>query len=412
MRSLIRVFPGLIAAIGLLYRLGPTSPVSAHSERERAREVCAGVHRDVSLPLPQLEAAEYIRMDGRATGYVGGLYPNGSNVPSAAHAAAALEAAARITPLNSQGDPDPSGGRIVLISVGMSNAQMEFQGFMDLGHGDPEINPSLTITNGALSGQTADRWVNSEALAWTELDARLERAEVTHLQVQVAWVKQTLLGGGDFPDKARELQAALGDIVRNLKSRFPNLRIAFLSSRTRSFLYDRGISPEPVAFETGFAVRWLIEEQINGEAELNFDPERGEVVAPVLVWGPYLWVDGMNPRPDGLIWTPEDLTEDCTHPSPGGREKVAGLLMAFFKTDPLAAGWFLAARAQPSFEPPSTPTEAATARPTAAASPTAHPAATRPASTDGDDPSSVATVAALLAILLVGGYLWIRSRPA
>jgi hypothetical protein len=32
---------------------------------------------------------------------------------------------------------------------------------------------------------------------------------------------------------------------------------------------------------------------------------------------------------------------DGTHPSMTGRDKVAGLLLKFFKTDPLAKGWFL-----------------------------------------------------------------------
>jgi hypothetical protein len=43
-------------------------------------------------------------------------------------------------------------------------------------------------------------------------------------------------------------------IARNLRTHYPNLKIAFFSSRTRSYTYWRGLSPEPLAFETGFAV--------------------------------------------------------------------------------------------------------------------------------------------------------------
>ena len=36
-----------------------------------------------------------------------------------------------------------------------------------------------------------------------------------------------------------------------------------------------------------------------------------------------------------------DLVADGVHPSPGGRQKVAEMLLGFFKTDPLAATWFV-----------------------------------------------------------------------
>ena len=64
-------------------------------------------------------------------------------------------------------------------------------------------------------------------------------------------------------------------------------------------------------------------------------------MTPLLVWGPYLWANGSVPRQDGLVWLPEDLTNDCTHPSDLGRQKVAQMLMDFFKNDFAATPWFL-----------------------------------------------------------------------
>jgi hypothetical protein len=101
----------------------------------------------------------------------------------------------------------------------------------------------------------------------------------------------------------------------------------------------RALSPEPDAYETGFSVKWLIAGQINGDADLNYDPARGAVVAPYLSWGPYLWADGQNRRSDGFRWLASDLAEDCVHPSAAGTTKVANLLLEFFKTDS-TAGWF------------------------------------------------------------------------
>ena len=49
------------------------------------------------------------------------------------------------------------------------------------------------------------------------------------------------------------------------------------------------------------------------------------MLAPAVLWGPYLWTDGVKPRKsDNLVWLKEDVTtKDGTHPSNSGREKVA-----------------------------------------------------------------------------------------
>src|SRR5438093_10117142 len=90
----------------------------------------------------------------------------------------------------------------------------------------------------------------------------------------------------------------------------------------------------------------MIENQINGTGNLNFDSNRGAVVAPWLAWGPYLWADGTNPRSDGFVWLCSDLVSDFTQPSASGDQKVAQELLAFFKTHPTATPWFLRAPAQ------------------------------------------------------------------
>jgi len=91
----------------------------------------------------------------------------------------------------------------------------------------------------------------------------------------------------------------------------------------------------------------MIEKQINGHPDLNFDPDLGPVVAPYLSWGPYLWIDGLNPRSDGLTWPQEDLEKDCVHPTESGEQKVAGQLLACFKSDQTATPWFLKSPLRP-----------------------------------------------------------------
>ncbi len=89
-------------------------------------------------------------------------------------------------------------------------------------------------------------------------------------------------------------------------------------------------------------MRWLIKRQIDGDEKLNYDAQKGDVVAPLLLWGPYLWADGQEPRKtDKLVWKRTDLSPgDGTHPSPAGQKKVGELLLNFFKTDPTAKVWF------------------------------------------------------------------------
>lgn len=325
-------------------------------------EICSAPYQSVGLPLTELGSNTYTRMDGQETTFTGGLYPGGSNTRPPAHEMAGLAAAAQIIPLDQNGQPDASRGRIGLVSIGMSNTNMEFDTFLSQANNDPQVNPHLLLINGALPNQTADRWVDPNSPAWQALDQQLSNLQVSPLQIQAAWVKLTLAGGGDFPIKAQELQSDLEIVARNLKSRFPNLRIAYYSSRIWSYTYYRGLSPEPLAFETGFAVKWMIEKQIQGHPDLNFDPAAGEVKAPFLSWGPYLWANGQTPRDDGLTWQYQDLTNDCTHPTLSGRQKVADLLMDFFKTDSTTQSWFLV-NGQPPVTNTPTPTTTITLTP-------------------------------------------------
>lgn len=362
---LLLALPGLAFA-PLAYPIRHFSPVAAPLPAPRLQtDICQGEFIPVSTPLNDLGASEYIRLETGPTGFTGGLYPDGSNVPPPEHAAAGLAQAAQIVPRAADGTPDPNG-KIVLISVGMSNTASEFGTFDHDARGDSSLNPHLVIVNGAQGGRVATFWTDPQADAWQFVDDLIAHRGATPQQVQAAWVKLTNYDLDQFPASAQKLQADLEMVARSLHVRYPNLKIAYFSSRTRAYAYWEGANPEPGAFETGFAVKWLIEKQINGDLGLNFDPANGDVVAPFLMWGPYLWIDGLNPRSDGLIWTQADLKEDCVHPTiRNGRPKVAAQLDSFFRTNQTSRNWFLA---DPSSTP--TPTPAPTLPP---ASPTPRP---------------------------------------
>ncbi len=310
-----------------------------------------------NLPLPDLGSGLYL-------GEPGGLYPGGTSVRPAEHLQAGLEAASRVVPRDGAGNPDPEDGRMVLLSVGMSNTQMEFLGpdwrgeaFLIRALGLPQRNPRLAVVNGAQGGMTAPNWADPTHGLWSIVDARIGAAGATPAQVQVVWMKLAEAGPsflGAFPRHVRILQADLERVARNLRARFPNLAILYVSSRTRAWTAGAagdgrapGLNPEPYAYESGFAVRWMIEDQMAGRGDLEFDASRGPVVAPWITWGPYLWADGDVPRSDGLTWRFADVdAQDYTHPSASGARKVADQLLAFFQAD-ATAGWFLAPAAAP-----------------------------------------------------------------
>jgi hypothetical protein len=268
---------------------------------------------------------------GTYQGYTGGLYPEGANSPPLDYKWMGRARAARIVPLNAAGKPDPANGRIVLLSIGMSNTTQEFSTFKQLADTDPQKNPRLTIVDGAVGGQDANTIRNPNASYWITVTQRLTNAGVTPNQVEAVWLKEAIAGENrPFPNDALGLRDALRDIVGILESRFPNLQIVYLASRIYAGYASTALNPEPYAYQSGFAVKWLIEERIVGDGSGAW-----------LAWGPYLWADGLKGRKDGLIWQCSDFQQDGTHPSASGRAKVANLLLAFFKMNESAAPWFL-----------------------------------------------------------------------
>ena len=287
-------------------------------------------------PLTDMTAADTYK------GEDGGLYGGGRNEPPPALLVLAKEETARIVPLDDQGKP-ARDGKIGLVSLSMSNATMEYSVFKQLADADPEKSPSVAIVDCAQGGQAMAQWVDPQGRAWTEADRRLANAQVRPEQVQVIWVKlANVRPTGTLQEHGQKLQRDTTELLHNAQQRFPNLRIAYLSGRIYGGWAVTPLNPEPYAYEGNLVVRWLIRDQAKGSPELNHDPARGTVKAPLLLWGPYLWADGTTPRmTDGLVWEREDLAADGTHPSLRGRKKVAEMLLKFFKNDPLARTWFV-----------------------------------------------------------------------
>lgn len=291
-------------------------------------------------PLTELGSSKY-------HGVEGGLYPGGSNERPSAHNAAGLEIARGIRPLADDGSVNEENGKIGFVAVGMSNTSMEFETFQEQADDIPQLNPAVVFVDGAQHGKASQFVANPDDEYWTVLGQRLTEAGLSDEQVQVVWLKNARAHSNlPFPLDALLLKADLREIVELLYERFPNLKIVYLSSRTYGGYATIDLNPEPYAYQSAFAVKWLIEDQLEGDVGLNYDPDEGTVYAPWLSWGPYLWADGLAEEGAGFVWEQSDFSFDGTHTSPSGQAKVAGLLYHFLRTDETAVPWFLSSGAK------------------------------------------------------------------
>src|SRR4051812_38804305 len=309
----------------------------------------------VKVPLTDLLTGTYY-------GHAGGLYPGAVNFPPADHDSAARSRRNSIKPLDVNGDESPFG-KYVLLSIGSSNTT---QVWCSAGSGppctswsfegraaqDPSVNHyTLVIVNGAADGQDAPQWASPTSPNYERIKVgRLAPLGLSENQVQAVWLdlfdaKPTASLPADSAD-ADALLTNLGMVVRALRAHYPYLRLVFVSSREYGGYATIDLNPEPYAYEGGFAVKWLIESQINEMRGQPANPRAGTLdyakrAAPLLLWGPYLWTAGTTPRSDGFVWLPADFEADGFNPSQAGVAKVAEKLLDFFRNSPYTRCWFV-----------------------------------------------------------------------
>ncbi|MGH7545171.1 MAG: hypothetical protein ACREKI_03210 [Gemmatimonadota bacterium] len=180
-------------------------------------------------------------------GFEGGLYPEGALAPPAGHHAEGLARAAAVRALDADGQPSDEG-KIVLLSIGMSNTTQKFCShnsalpcdpwtFMGQAAVDPAVNhTTLAIVNGARGSEPAETWDAPDDPNYDRVrDTRLAPQGLSEAQVQVAWVKvanpQPTVSLPSPSADAYRLETQMGDIVRALETRYPNLQQIFFSSR-------------------------------------------------------------------------------------------------------------------------------------------------------------------------------------
>ena len=295
-----------------------------------------GVDVKTLPPIDELGTGTYM-------GKQGGLYPNGSNTMPEAFYADAVLMAQSVQPLNSQGKPDPNG-KIGLITIGASTVAMFSKGLENMVPSHKGVNKEISFVNCGIGGQDLSDIMEPSANFWKVIDGRLSESGLTFDQVQVIWFQEDNLRNREdgFESRGKQLVDDFTYMVNFCKKRYPNLKLFYVTGRhTTEFMPPEGKDKhrEPKAYINGWACKWLIEKQIEGDKSLAYKGE--DAVAPLILWGPYFWTQGDKPRTDGYTWNKQLVSNDGVHPTDLGIERVSKDLVDFWSTDPVSQLWFL-----------------------------------------------------------------------
>lgn len=338
------MFRVLVVAVWCI--MWATSCRSQNSECQKADTAPTAlkcVSSSSPLTPPALTSgAKYIAItDPTQTQYATFLYRDSSNQMPAAHRSKGEALARSLQPLNANGTIDLTSGKLAAIAEGMSNTRDEMFAFNTLlTTRKGELHPAFTFDDLSQGG--------CDLLCWVD-----KGVGAANPQVQIAFVKhsnnraQNSDGSPDppntafpnkasknFPTHAQITKAQLKTRLLAMKRQYPNLKMVFFTSRAFggwSCAPTGGGYREPVAYEEGFAVKWLIDDQITGrDPELRF--EGANAPAPWIAWGPYLW--------DAQKWTQDLFRSDGVHMCDKGTSIVGQMWFDFLMKDNTARPWF------------------------------------------------------------------------
>jgi hypothetical protein len=283
---------------------------------------------DPSTLRPFTECAVFMQK------YETGLYPGGKNDMPAPHRQAGERLAAALQPLDIDGTPSPQG-KILALTVGHSNCNMYFGALQKrLQQNTSELRPCVELLNGAVGGQQLPEIVQLQGKVWDRQKKLLEAPGCSARQVQVVffhttyhtWKNTAQAAPRPFPQTMQAMQADLAKVLRHLVGLYPNLKIAYLTAD--GFRHFTGW--EPHVWQEAFAIKWLIESQIRGEAGTAF--EGADRALPWLEWGPYIWDN---------TWG-RDYFTDGVHPAPKALDIFVDKYWAHFASDSVSRAWLLA----------------------------------------------------------------------
>jgi hypothetical protein len=286
----------------------------------------------ISTPLNDLGKNKY--MDS-----VGGLYPGGLNSASGTYAIDLRKASNRIIPIDTFGNPSATGN-ILFLSLGGSTGGHNMQMLRTKTLDNPATNPQLKLLNG--NNGSGEASLNSiakpHAPYWDHVSQTLRGTKSSYRQVQVIYLEtdDTTLTIS-WPERPLEVKLLLESALRNIKFKFPNIKIVYVLGRTQTFNVIATWNHEPSPYYFGWACKWAMQDQINGKPGTKYKGKNA--VAPMLAWGFYQWADSTPRKTDGFYWRSSE-TADGLHANEEGQDTLSNRFQQFLLTDNYASVWY------------------------------------------------------------------------
>src|SRR6266852_1644830 len=99
----------------------------------------------------------------------------------------------------------------------------------------------MLFVDGAEGAQTAAKIADPASKYWVTVESRLREVEAAVAQVQPVWMKEAdAMPKEDFPVEPKRMQEELVRVRHILHNKFPNLKIAYLSSRSSITIRRKG----------------------------------------------------------------------------------------------------------------------------------------------------------------------------
>lgn len=289
------------------------------------------------IPINEMGTQTYL-------GYQGGFYPNGSTVPQGQYAADLDSINKTIWGLDTLGIRKNKAGTIVVGGVGACLAGAPVNGLRRRKN-NPNTVHNINFVNFEFGGASFEHLADPNSTYWEHVDLKMSSQNTTYKQVQILWMTTDDSSGiTEWPTRPLIAKESIKAAARTLKIKFPNLKILYMVGRP--YTWDLGKdskiqnkrSMNPAPYHQGWAEKWAIEDQINGDPGVAY--KGPNAVAPIITWGEYEWTHAKAPNADGFYWLPSD-TRDGLHPTDVGKDKIAQYFWNFLYTDPYASQWFL-----------------------------------------------------------------------
>jgi hypothetical protein len=292
---------------------------------------------DALTPLNDLGTGIY-------NGYVGGLYPGGSNTPSGTYASDLLAVCKSIIPIDSFGNPSNVGkkGEVLFISMGGSTGADNMMALKTKTTNNPLTYSKLHLMNCNQAGQQAplNFIMDPNSAYWGHVGDVLKLNKGSFRQVQIIYLEtEDSTTSLTFPDRSIKVKNSLEACLRVMKQKCVNLKIVYVLGRTRVFGNNTPWNHEPSPYHFGWGCKMAIEDQINGVPGTEY--KGGNAVAPMLTWGFYEWATTHPRKTDGFAWLASE-SRDGLHSSTAGKDSLSKRFQKFLLTDPYASKWYAA----------------------------------------------------------------------